>query len=186
MARAPAGARLPVCLPRRHLAQTELGRRDQKRQRARGHGDQCQGHREIIGATEGMKEDKASWLAGVPEGSQKTRAQRRPPRGLGLLHRPLHAQRVLESPQLEDRRGSGNAQNSPRKPRRLRPARASGEEATHFRRLRKPQRTGRTPYEKVCPISPNEESLLRSASAILMGQSEERETGKVYLNPKYF
>jgi len=89
---------------------------------------------------------------------------------------------VLESPQLEDRRGSGNAQNSPRKPRRLRPARASGEEG----RLRKPQRTGRTPYEKVCPISPNEESLLRPASAILMGQSEERETGKAYLNPKYF
>gem|GEM_PF-2579856 len=37
---------------------------------------------------------------------------------------------------------------------------------------------------KACPVSSNEESLMRLASAILTGQSEERETGKAYLDPK--
>ena len=38
---------------------------------------------------------------------------------------------------------------------------------------------------KVCSIFPNEESLLRLASAIPMEQSEEWETGKAYLNSEH-
>lgn len=38
---------------------------------------------------------------------------------------------------------------------------------------------------RVCGIFPNEASLLRLASAVLMEQSEEWESGKAYLNPKH-